>query len=77
MEITGPRIIQKLVFDKLNIENKDGCFPSKKEGYDKFLINTDYEFTYKYLHIPNKKIKLYKLLQQKYKKMPYQYYNFI
>ena len=77
MEITGPRIIQKLVFDKLKIKNKDGCFPSKKKGYNKYLENTDYEFTYKYIHISNKKIKLYKLLKKKYKKLPYQYYNFI
>lgn len=31
MEITGPRIIQNLICDKLKIKNYDGCLISNKE----------------------------------------------
>jgi len=31
MDITGPRIIQKLIFDKSKIINKDGCFNGTNE----------------------------------------------
>ena len=76
MEITGPRIIQNLIFNKLKIINKDGCLI----GTDKpqiYLQNTDYEFVYSNIGIKETKIKEYKLLQDNNNKLPYQYYNYI
>ena len=46
ISITGPRIIQNLIFEKLNI-NKDGCL----KGNDKFDITEDLVVMYILLHI--------------------------
>lgn len=75
MYITGPRIIQNLILNKLSLENVDGALPaSEKETV--YLKNTDYEFIYS-LNITSSKTNDYKLLQTKYNKKPYQQYNFI
>ena len=76
MEITGPRIIQSILFSKLNIQNNDGCFT----GYEKpniFLANTPFEFLYKKQIFNSHKTNIYQTLQSKYKKKSYQQYNFI
>ena len=74
MEITGPRIIQNLIFNKMNIHNKDGCLKCTN-NYEKYLLDTDYEFIYSRLLLTNTKINEYKTLQNKYKKKNYQQYN--
>lgn len=76
MEITGPRIIQNLIFNKMNIHNKDGCLKCTN-NYEKYLLDTDYEFIYSRLLLTNTKINEYKTLQNKYKKKNYQQYNYI
>ena len=76
MHITGPRIIQNILFDKLNIINKDGCF-SGTETPHLYLCNTSNEFVYKKHLFQNYKTNLYQILQRKYKKTAYQHYDFI
>tara|TARA_B110000908_G_C10213525_1_gene431533 strand:- start:981 stop:1643 length:663 start_codon:yes stop_codon:yes gene_type:complete len=76
MDITGPRIIQDIVFKKLKIINKDGNFPGHTVSQT-HLEHTDYEFEYLLQNIKNTKTQIYKILQNKYKKLPYQYYNYI
>lgn len=76
MEITGPRIIQNLICDKLKIKNYDGCLISNKEPIY-ILKKTDYEFVYIKLDIKESKTNDYKLLQKKYKKLNYYLLNFI
>ena len=76
MSITGPRIIQDIICNRLNIINKDGCLPGSNESKI-YLKDTEYEFKYKFIKIKNHKIDLYKILQQKYKKLPYGAYNYI
>lgn len=76
MEITGPRIIQNIICNKLGIENKDGCLIGTDQPKI-YLKDSEYEFVYKKLSINNHKTQLYQKLQKKYKKMPYQLYNFI
>ena len=77
VEITGPRVIQNIIFKKMNIKNFDGNFkaPDKPELY---LTNTDYEFNYCRLDIYTKrKTNTYKQLQKKYNKRHYPSYNFV
>ena len=76
MDITGPRIIQECIFNKMNIINKDGCFPGTNEEKI-YLKNSNYEFTYKFVNITNVKIDLYNKLQNKYNRLAYSKYNFI
>ena len=76
MEITGPRVIQNIIFKKMNIKNLDGNFKAKDKPH-LYLTNTDYEFSYSRINIKNTKTNTYKLLQNKYKKKQYQYYNFV
>ena len=76
MDITGPRVIQSIIFSKMNIKNKDGCFV----GYDipyLYLSNTCHEFLYQKQLFKSHKTNVYQLLQTKYKKKAYQQYNFI
>ena len=58
ISITGPRIIQDIICNKLNIINKDGCLSGSNESKI-YLKDTDYEFTYKFIKIVNHKIYLY------------------
>tara|TARA_Y100000591_G_scaffold306347_1_gene304691 strand:- start:467 stop:1132 length:666 start_codon:yes stop_codon:yes gene_type:complete len=76
MHITGPRIIQEILFTIMNITNKDGCFPGSEEEKI-YLKNSIYEFSYKLIKSNNHKIDLYQMLQKKYKKLNYSQYNFI
>ena len=76
MDITGPRIIQNIICDKLNIMNKDGCLIAGNTSV-KYLENTEYEFIYSKLNIIETKTNEYKLLQQKFNKKNYQYYNYV
>lgn len=76
LDITGPRVIQNLVFSKLNIQNKDNNFKCVDD--DKiFLEGTDYEFKYNKINITSTKTNDYIKLQEKYNKKQYQYYNYI
>ncbi len=76
LDITGPRVIQNIIYEKLNIVNKDGCLCGTKEP-KQYLENTQYKFTYEMLSLVTTKTKLYERLQHKYKKKKYQLYNFI
>jgi len=76
MDITGPRIIQAIIFTIMNIKNQDGCFPGSEEEKI-YLKNSTYEFSYKLIKINKHKIDLYKILQKKYKKLNYSQYNYI
>jgi mannosyltransferase OCH1-like enzyme len=76
LNITGPRIIQNLIFEKLNIKNIDGCFEGN-EISKKYLSDYNYEFIYTKLNINNKKTLEYIELQNKYNKLPYQCYDYI
>ena len=76
MEITGPRIIQNLLLGKLDIVNKDNNFKGTQDEII-YLKNTEYEFCYSCVQLNTTKTSIYKLLQQKYKKKNYQYYNFV
>lgn len=77
LDITGPRNIQNIICEQLEIKNKDGCLPSLEHGYQIYLKHTDYEFYYKRINFSTTKTNIYQLLQSKYKKKPYQCYNYI
>jgi mannosyltransferase OCH1-like enzyme len=76
MNITGPRVIQSIIFDKLKIKNRDGYFPGSKNSKI-YLEGTDYEFGYSKQNVKNTKTKLYQILQKKYNKVNYSQYNYI
>ena len=76
MEITGPRIIQNIIFAKMNVYNVDGCLKGTVKD-KKYLENTDYEFLYSLVNLDSIKTDEYKHLQHRYKKMNYQNYNYI
>lgn len=76
MEITGPRIIQNIIFTKMNIRNIDGCLKGTTED-KKYLEHTDYEFLYSLVNFVTTKTDEYKDLQHRYQKMNYQNYNYI
>lgn len=76
MEITGPRIIQNIIFNKLNIKNKDGCLAGSNNP-TKYLINTEYEFIYTLLHLSTQKTDDYILLQKNHKQLSYGHYDYV
>lgn len=76
LDITGQRIIQQIICNKLNIQNKDGCLVGTYTPVT-YLKQTEYEFMYTLLPLSNTKTNDYRLLQSKYKKKPYQHYNYI
>ena len=76
MDITGPRVIQNIICNKLNIMNKDGCLIAENIP-KKYLINTDYEFLYSKIELRETKTPEYKILQKKYNKLSYQQYDYI
>jgi len=76
MEITGPRVIQNIICNKLNIINKDGCLIAENLP-KKYLINTDYEFVYSKIVLKETKTNEYNILQNKNNKMNYQHYDYI
>ena len=63
MHITGPRIIQGILFTIMNITNEDSCFPGSEEEKI-YLKNSTYEFSYKLIKCNNHKIDLYRMLQK-------------
>lgn len=67
LEITGPRVIQNIIFKKMNIKNVDGNFKARDKPH-LYLTNTDYEFNYSRINIKNTKTNIYILLQKKYNK---------
>ena len=76
MEITGPRVIQNIVCNKLNIKNADGCL-SGKDSPELYLQDTDYEFVYKRLRFKTTKTSNYIKLQKKYNQKQYQSYDYV
>ena len=76
LEITGPRVIQNIIFKKMNIKNVDGNFKAQNKP-QLHLTNTDYEFNYSRINIKNTKTNIYILLQKKYNKKQYYYYNYV
>lgn len=76
MEITGPRVIQNIIFSKLKIRNQDGCFKGTVEPKI-YLKHDEYEFIYTQLIINNKKTNTYQELQKKYNKLNYGAYNYV
>ena len=76
IKITGPVVIQNIIFEKLNLQNKNGNLPGSNIP-KKYLQNTEYEFYYTLQKVVNVKTNLYEKLQKKYNKLNYQKYNFI
>jgi mannosyltransferase OCH1-like enzyme len=76
LDITGPRVIQNLICNELQIKNIDGCLNGDNIPKT-YLQNTKYEFVYKKLNFNTTKTLIYNLLQKKYNKKAYQMYNFI
>lgn len=76
MEITGPRIIQNIICNQLNITNVDGCLPGTYEPKI-YLENSMYEFVYTKIDIGVKKTDKYKKLQEMNNKKNYSHYNYI
>tara|TARA_B110000093_G_scaffold38258_1_gene40237 strand:- start:536 stop:868 length:333 start_codon:yes stop_codon:yes gene_type:complete len=76
MDITGPRVIQNIIFNNINILNKDGCLVGTHIP-KKYLINTDYEFIYSKIELRETKTNEYKVLQKKHNKLNYQHYDYI
>ena len=76
LDITGPRIIQNLICNRLNIVNRDGCLVGDSEP--KYLLKeSNYEFVYTKINLKSTKTDTYIKLQKKFNKLPYQNYNFI
>ena len=76
MDITGPRIIQNIICEKLKIKNEDGCMKGTLES-QLYLPQSTFQFIYTKINILNTKTEIYKRLQQKYNKKQYQTYNYI
>ena len=77
MDITGPRVIQNIIIcKKLNLINRDGCLVGTYIP-KKYLVNTEYEFIYSKIELKETKTNEYKLLQAKYNKMNYGYYDYV
>lgn len=77
MDITGPRIIQNIILSKLNLTStKDGCLPGSFTPKT-YLKNTPYKFQYLLQNCTKHKSKNYEVLQKKYNKKNYEFYNYI
>ena len=76
LDITGPRVIQNIVCNALNLKNIDGVLPGD-EDERLYLKDTDYEFIYKKQCIKSHKTNEYIELQKRYNQRPYHMYNFI
>jgi mannosyltransferase OCH1-like enzyme len=75
MDITGPRIIQNIIFKELGLKNRDGILNA---GSSQIMLQGHrYEFVYTRNYITSTKTEKYKLLQNKYNKKNYQVYNYI
>lgn len=76
LNITGPRVIQKIISDKFNRKIVDGTLPGNINPV-KFLMGTDYEFVFQKIETPCKKTSRYKELQRKNNQLDYSCYNYI
>lgn len=76
IEITGPGVIQNIIFKEMNIVNKDGCFPAANQPRI-CLSDEIYEFCYNKINLKSAKTNIYKRLQRKYQKKKYQLYNYV
>jgi mannosyltransferase OCH1-like enzyme len=74
--VTGPRIIQNILQDKLNIPILDGSFKGTNESVS-YMENTDYEFEYQKIEFITYKTEIYNKLQIQYNKKNYAEYKFI
>lgn len=76
IDITGPRVIQKILSKELGYNLIDGLFHGKFKSKT-FLEHTKYEFEYMRQLNLKLKSKSYYELQKKYKKKPFHKYDFI
>jgi mannosyltransferase OCH1-like enzyme len=76
LNVTGPRVIQYIIQNKLGKTMIDGFFIGLDES-DTYLKNTEYEFEYQKIQLKKHKTQLYNQLQLKYNKKNYYEYNFI
>jgi len=76
MDITGPRIIQNIILNKMNIENTDGNFKAP-EIPQIYLTDTDCEFCYNYNKLTITKTAIYNELQVKYNRKHHAHYTYI
>ena len=76
IDITGPKVIQKILSEKLGFNLIDGKFKGKLNSKT-FLQNTPYEFEYMCQLNMQLKSKIYQELQKKYKKKNYYEYDYI
>jgi hypothetical protein len=76
LNITGPRIIQYILQNKLKRPIVDKYFIGMNESIT-YLENTDYEFEYQKIKFESCKTQIYNKLQIKYNKKNYYEYNFI
>ncbi len=76
LNVTGPRIIQYILQNKLERPMVNGSFIGLNESIT-YLENTDYEFEYQKIQFETYKTEIYKELQLKYNKKNYYEYRFI
>jgi mannosyltransferase OCH1-like enzyme len=76
LNVTGPRIIQYILQNKLDRTMVNGSFIGLDESIT-YLENTDYEFEYQKIQFETYKTEIYKKLQLKYSKKNYYEYRFI
>ena len=80
LNITGPKIIQDIIFKKLNIKNnrlkKKNVFPASYKTKI-YLNNTNYEFEYTKINIKTHKTNKYKQLLRNYNQYDHCRYNYI
>jgi mannosyltransferase OCH1-like enzyme len=76
LNVTGPRIIQSILQNKLEKPMIDRSFIGMDESIT-YLENTEYEFEYQKIQFKKFKTQIYNKLQLKYNKKNYYEYNFI
>jgi mannosyltransferase OCH1-like enzyme len=76
LNVTGPRIIQYILQNKLERPMIDGSLIGIDESIT-YLENTEYEFEYQKIQFKRFKTQIYNQLQLKYNKKNYYEYNFI
>ena len=76
LDISGPRVIQNLLSKKLGFKLKDQSFIGRRV-VKTYLVGSDYEFEYTRQNNGRVKSFLYRKLQEKYNKLPYDKYDYI
>jgi mannosyltransferase OCH1-like enzyme len=76
LNVTGPRIIQYILQNKLKRPIIDKYFIGMDSSIT-YMENTEYEFEYQKIQLKKHKTQLYNQLQLKYNKKNYYEYNFI